>query len=127
MKLKLDENLGRRGEQILLDAAHDVATVADQGLTTAKDAVLIEVCRQEGRCLVTMDMDFANPFLSPPVHGNRRTEITSTSYPRRLVGGIASISRSIGERFHCWSVVDRSTPSRTGLLAGLAGLENPTM
>jgi hypothetical protein len=27
---------------------------------------LIEICRAEGRCLVTLNLDFANPFRFPP-------------------------------------------------------------
>ncbi|VFM95130.1 MAG: hypothetical protein BECKG1743D_GA0114223_111193 [Candidatus Kentron sp. G] len=66
MRFKLDENLGERGRQMLVDAGLDVATVVEQGLTGASDRDLIGVCRREDRCLITLDLDFSNPFVFPP-------------------------------------------------------------
>lgn len=66
MKVKLDENLGRSAVEMLARAAHDVATVASEDLFSATDEQLIEVCRSEGRCLVTLDLDFGNPLLFKP-------------------------------------------------------------
>jgi len=66
MKLKLDENLGNRGADLLQQAGHDVSTVPLQDMCSASDRTLIEVCSREGRCLVTLDIDFANPLVFAP-------------------------------------------------------------
>lgn len=66
MKLKLDENLGKRGKEILESDGHDVVTVAEQSLQGSEDGELLEHCRVEDRCLVTLDLDFANPLLFLP-------------------------------------------------------------
>jgi len=44
LKLKLDENIGERGAQLLRAAGHDVATVRYQRLVGAKDEQLFAVC-----------------------------------------------------------------------------------
>ncbi len=66
MKLKLDENIGTRGQTALRDAGHDVATVHEQRLGGSADAELARLCAAEGRALVTLDLDFANPVRFPP-------------------------------------------------------------
>jgi uncharacterized protein with PIN domain len=66
MKLKLDENLGRLVAELLRGRGHDVQTVPDEGLCAAPDEDLIQVCRSERRCLVTLDLEFGNPFLFTP-------------------------------------------------------------
>jgi len=66
VKLKLDENLGTRGKSVLVAAGHDACTVAEQSLTSFEDHAIIERCRLEDRCLVTLDLDFANPLVFQP-------------------------------------------------------------
>ena len=66
MKIKLDENLGRRCAALLHEAGHDVSTVFEQRLTGAQDVELIRVCALEKRCLLTLDLDFSNPLNFPP-------------------------------------------------------------
>jgi hypothetical protein len=65
-RLKLDENLGRRGAELLASRGHGVATVREQGMCAAPDRLLVAHCASEGRCLVTLDLDFANPLVFPP-------------------------------------------------------------
>jgi len=66
MRLKLDENLGQRTSELLRSHGHDVSSVQEQDLCSASDRTLIEVCRTERRCLVTLDLDFGNPLLFKP-------------------------------------------------------------
>ena len=66
MKLKMDENLGRLAAELFSAAGHDVKTVPSQNLHSASDRTLIERCRGEGRCLITLDLDFGNPLLFRP-------------------------------------------------------------
>jgi predicted nuclease of predicted toxin-antitoxin system len=66
MDFKLDENLGRRWQQQLAAAGHAVSTVAEQDLSGSPDHVIGDVCRLEQRCLVTLDLDFANPLQFAP-------------------------------------------------------------
>ena len=66
MKLKLDENVGSRGVELFRQAGHDISTVAQQGLCSASDKRLLEVCLSEKRCLVTLDLEFGNPLIFRP-------------------------------------------------------------
>ncbi len=51
---------------MLRAAGHDVASVASQQVQHAEDSMLIELCRREGRALITLDLDFANPLRYKP-------------------------------------------------------------
>lgn len=69
MKFKLDENIGRRGLELLQAAGHDVMTVREQGLGGAVDEKLFKVCASEGRALITLDHDFGQVTRFPPEQG----------------------------------------------------------
>ncbi len=60
MKVKLDENLPIRLVDVLEGRAHDVDTVATEGLTGKPDVdVWASACR-EGRFFITQDLDFSD-------------------------------------------------------------------
>ncbi|HVY91525.1 MAG TPA: DUF5615 family PIN-like protein [Bryobacteraceae bacterium] len=69
MKFKLDENLGSRTAGLIGEAGHDVQTVSDEKLNGAEDVRLYEVCASEDRCLITLDLDFADVVRFPPRAG----------------------------------------------------------
>lgn len=66
MKFKLDENIGTLGKSRLEADGHDVSTVTEQRLGDAPDERIYEVCRGEGRVLVTLDHDFGQTLRFPP-------------------------------------------------------------
>lgn len=63
---KLDENLPADLGDLLRTADHDAVTVTEQGLGGAPDTRVAEVCRGEGRVLLTLDLDFADIRAYPP-------------------------------------------------------------
>jgi predicted nuclease of predicted toxin-antitoxin system len=98
LKLKLDENLGKRLAEQFRAAGHDAATVPAQQMSGACDFDLITRCREEGRAMVTLDLDFGNPLLFRPseypgIAVLRPSEPVShrdlDELCRTLIGGIA--------------------------------------
>lgn len=66
MKFKLDENLSPELTFLFSQAGHEVHTVLEERLSGAKDDRLFARCIEEGRVLVTLDLDFSNPLRFPP-------------------------------------------------------------
>lgn len=101
MKLKLDENLGNAARKALESAGHDVSTVPLQNLQGALDDQLIHLCKLEGHALVSLDLDFANPFQYNPADYPGIAVLRMPSEPasgvlgqliRTLIGGLATES-----------------------------------
>ena len=70
MNFKLDENLGTRTQRLFQDSDYEVHTVRDEGLQGCSDQSLYEIVCSESRCLVTMDLDFADVTRFPPDKSN---------------------------------------------------------
>jgi hypothetical protein len=66
MRLKLDENLPVEATRLLRASGHDAWSVVDQHLQGTADDALDRVCRDEGRILVTLDLDFSDIRSYPP-------------------------------------------------------------
>jgi predicted nuclease of predicted toxin-antitoxin system len=66
VKFKLDENFGSRAARLLISEGHDAHTVLEERLSGAIDQTIFEVCIQEGRCLLTLDLDFTDVTRFPP-------------------------------------------------------------
>lgn len=66
MRFKLDENLPAEAAEALCRVGHDAVTVLDQSMGGAMDGRLADLCRAEGRVLVTLDLDFSNIQAYPP-------------------------------------------------------------
>jgi predicted nuclease of predicted toxin-antitoxin system len=65
-RLKTDENLPEEVADYLRQQGLDCESVHSQGMTGAKDDTLIRHCADEGRALVTLDLDFSDIRAYPP-------------------------------------------------------------
>jgi len=66
MKFKLDENLPAEATTLLRDSSNDAHSVHDEQLVGAADPSIAQVCQQERRVLITLDLDFADIRHYPP-------------------------------------------------------------
>lgn len=66
MKIKLDENVHGDVQEALTRRGHDATTVHEEGLRGRPDDDVAAAVRAEERCLVTFDLDFADPRRFPP-------------------------------------------------------------
>ncbi|HEY3391575.1 MAG TPA: DUF5615 family PIN-like protein [Lacipirellulaceae bacterium] len=85
-RFKIDENLHDDVAALLADRGHDVHTVHTEGLQGCDDDALAVHCKNDGRALVTLDLDFADIRSYPPVgyEGIVVLRIVDQSRPRVL-------------------------------------------
>jgi len=65
MRVKLDENLPTRLLVALRQRGHDVQTVPEENLTGHPDSDVWAAAQQEGRFLITQDLDFSDRRATP--------------------------------------------------------------
>lgn len=65
-RFKVDENLPRGAQVLLVNAGHDAHSVNDESLGGSSDSRILDVCLREDRILVTLDLDFADIRDYPP-------------------------------------------------------------
>jgi predicted nuclease of predicted toxin-antitoxin system len=66
VNIKLDENLSRHLKGSLLQAGHDTATAFEEGLLGKPDQEVAAAARNEGRIVLTLDLEFADLRKFPP-------------------------------------------------------------
>ena len=66
MRFKFDENLPKEMATLFAEAGYDAVTVIDQQMGGEKDQDIAAVCLNEGRALVTLDLDFSDIRVYPP-------------------------------------------------------------
>jgi predicted nuclease of predicted toxin-antitoxin system len=100
VKLKLDENLPTAAGAPLSRDGHDVTSVPSQNMEGSLDPDLIEVCRQERRCLVTLDIEFGNPLIYDPSRyaGIALIRIPGCLTRRALLDAVSTLSRALQEQ-----------------------------
>lgn len=127
MRLKLDENLSRNAAQALRRAGHDVATVPGQKLFGAEDGVLIETCHREGRCLVTLDLEFGNPLLfrPPDYPGIVVLRLPSRPTPQDLLDTLETLIAGLMREDVAGKALGRSARPDSGVSTGGELMRNP--
>jgi len=82
VRFKLDENSGSRSARLFPEAGHNVETVVQEGLGGASDESIFDACIRENRCLLSLDLDFADVVRFPP---HRTAGIGSSSAEARII------------------------------------------
>ena len=86
MKFKLDENLARECAEELRSAGFDALTVGEQNMSGSPDDHLVAHCQEEGRILITADLDLSDIRRYPPEHsaGHIVLRLANQAAPRQI-------------------------------------------
>jgi predicted nuclease of predicted toxin-antitoxin system len=100
MKLLLDQGTPRRTAVLLRRSGWDAVHTGEAGLSTAGDAQILELAREQERVVVTLDADFytmiaINGAAFPSVIRVRMEGLTSTSFAALLLNVIGQCRREL--------------------------------
>lgn len=105
MKIKLDENLPARLSGILAARGHDVHTVPEENLSGRPDADIWRATCEEGRFLITQDLDFSDARrYAPGTHAGLLLLRLREPGAQALVEAVASIADEIATWQACFVV-----------------------
>ena len=85
MKFKTDENVPVEVSSLLRRHGLDSLTIVQQAMSGFKDEDVATVCREEGRILITLDLDFADIRAYPPGHFPGLVVLRPTTQARAAV------------------------------------------
>ncbi len=118
MRCKIDEYLPLEIKDLLAQHRHEPVTVAEQGMAGSIDPYVAQVCRKEGRALLTLDLDFSNIRAYPPedYHGIVvfRPTIQSITTLVRLTTRLLTLLEREPLVGHLWIVEDDRVRIREG-------------
>ena len=118
MRCKIDEHLPLEIKDLLAEHQHEPVTVAEQGMAGSIDPDVAQVCRKEGRALLTLDLDFSDIRAYPPedYHGIVvfRPAIQSISTLVRLTTQLLTLLEREPLIGHLWIVEDHQVRIREG-------------
>jgi predicted nuclease of predicted toxin-antitoxin system len=118
MKFKTDENMPVEAAEDMRQAGHDAMTVADQHMAGQPDVRVAEVCRTEGRALLTLDLDFSDIRVYPPSDYAGiivlRPSVQTIINIRRLVGQVIALLPTEPLAGNLWIVDEGQIRIRSG-------------
>jgi predicted nuclease of predicted toxin-antitoxin system len=94
LTFKLDENMPPDAAAILRERGHEAHTVLDERMAGASDERIAELCARESRCLLTLNLHFANPFAYPPTGG---PGIIVLRHPRLRLSAVLRLVRQLAD------------------------------
>jgi predicted nuclease of predicted toxin-antitoxin system len=87
-----------RTSELIGESGHDVQTAVQEKLGGIDDARLFEACALEGRCLITLDLDFADVLRADGSHPFPQMDVWSRcrkTHPSSAGEGVFFLGKSL--------------------------------